>query len=169
MAPNHAFWVENAQLLHLLEWAGEAPQKHGWEASIWRRYVLGVTLSKKNHDLHWHSIIAQYCVVKWILLFYPVEEGHESWSESSKEMRSLGSRAIKVKIHFVLEVSSSHRTEFGIKWKWHVPSLGHGLTTEGICSSILSSPFLWTGIWIWWWPSFHHACETNTRGDRNTV
>lgn len=78
---------------------------------------MGITLSMKNHNLHGHSITAQYCVAKWILLFYPEEEeGSKSWSESSKEMKDLGSRATKIKTHFALVVSSSsHRAAFGVE------------------------------------------------------
>ena len=44
--------------------------KHGWEASIQRSCFSGITLSRKDHILHWYSVTAQYCVAKWTLLFY---------------------------------------------------------------------------------------------------
>lgn len=65
---------------------------------------MGITWSKKNHNLRGHSLTVQYCVAKWILLLYLEEEGSKSWSESSKEMKGLGSRATKLKIHFALVV-----------------------------------------------------------------
>lgn len=115
--------------------------KHGWEASIGRSCFLGITLSKKDHDLHPCSIIAQLCVAKWILVFYLSEGDSKSW----RQWIIHRNERLREKSHQARDTLCPCSQRWPWDWVWRWVGVTCALSGLGACFSILSSSFLWSG------------------------